>query len=685
MLKSSLFTIVSALALCAQERPGPVPQQKPAERPARAGTLRFDVGAMDKSADPCSDFFQYACGNWVKNNPIPPDQSQWGRFAELEERNQEVLRGILDEAAQPDPKRDPVTRQIGDYYAACMDEKGIEARGLKPIQPELDRILALQDKAQLAEEMARLHRMGAGALFDFSSGQDFKDSTSVIAQLDQGGLGLPDRDYYLKDDPESIEIRHKYVAHLEKMFQLAGDTAEQAKAHAAAVMKLETSLAKGSLDRVSRRDPAKVYHKMTARELQSLGPAFRWTAYFRDAGAPAFTSINVAWPDFVKAVDAGVRTAPLDEWRTYLRWHLLHSSAPLLPAAFVQENFSFYGKVLTGASELRPRWKRCVDFTDRQLGEALGRKFVERTFGAEGKQRTLKMVAELEKALGRDIESLSWMTPATKQQAQIKLKAIANKIGYPEKYRDYSSVTIARDDAIGNSGRADAFEFHRVLQKIGKPVDRTEWDMTPPTVNAYYDAQMNNINFPAGILQPPFFDNQMDDAVNYGGIGMVIGHELTHGFDDEGRQFDAKGNLHDWWTEADSKEFAERAACVADEYSSFAVAPGVHLNGKLTLGENTADNGGVRVAHMALMDALAGRTLPKIDGFTPEQRFFLSFGQIWCANQTEEALRLQVQTDPHSPGKQRVNGVVVNMPEFQKAFSCKPGAPMAKPSACRVW
>jgi putative endopeptidase len=669
----------------APPHPAPVPQQKPAAAPAKESPLRFDVGAMDKTADPCSDFFQYACGGWVKANPIPPDQSRWGRFSELEERNREVLRDILEDAARPGAQRDAVTKQIGDYYAACMDEKAIDAKGLKPLEPELARIAALKDKSQLAAQIAHMHRLGIGALFDFGSGQDFKNSTEVIAQLDQGGLGLPDRDYYLKDDPEHIEIRHKYVAHLEKMFELAGEPAARARSDADVVMRVETALAKGSLDRVSRRDPQKIYHRMSKQELDALGAGFQWNAYFRDTGAPAFTAINVAWPDFVKAVDAQVQGASLDDWKTYLRWHLLHSSAPMLPSAFVAENFAFYGKVLTGAAELRPRWKRCVDYTDSQLGEALGRKFVEKTFGAQGKERTLAMVHELEKALGKDIQNLSWMTPATKQQAEIKLKAITNKIGYPDKWRDYSSVMIARDDALGNSQRADTFEVHRVLAKIGKPLDRTEWDMTPPTVNAYYDAQMNNINFPAGILQPPFFDNHMDDAVNYGGIGAVIGHELTHGFDDEGRQFDAKGNLHDWWTETDAKEFTERAACIADEYSSFAVAPGVHINGKLTLGENTADNGGARIAYMALLDALAGKAQPKIDGFTPEQRFFLAFGQVWCTSERPEALKLQVQTDPHSPAKYRVNGTVQNMPEFQKAFSCKAAAPMVKQNACRVW
>ena len=653
--------------------------------PTKESPLRFDVNAIDRTADPCIDFYQYACGNWIKQNPIPADQSRWGRFSELEERNREVLRQILEEDAKPSPSRDAISKQIGDYYFACMDEKGIEAKGLKPIQPQLDRIAALTDKKQLAAEIARLHARGASAMFEFGSGQDFKDSNQVIAQFDQGGLGLPDRDYYLKTDAKSQEIRDKYLAHVQRMFELAGEPADQAKKDAGTVMAIETALAKGSLDRVSRRDPEKVYHKMTVQELEKLGPAFQWNEYFHDSGAPAFQDINVASPEFVKALNAEVQNRSLDDWKTYLRWHLLHSSATLLPAAFLNENFNFYSKTLTGTAEMRPRWKRCVDFTDRQLGEALGRKYVEKTFGTAGKERTLKMVHELEQALGENIEGLTWMTPATKQQALIKLKAITNKIGYPDKWRDYSSVAIRRDDAIGNSDRASDFESHRELNKIGKPVDRNEWDMTPPTVNAYYDPLMNNINFPAGILQPPFFDNGMDDAVNYGGIGAVIGHELTHGFDDEGRQFDAHGNLHDWWTEADSKAFDERAACIADQYSSFEPLPGVHINGKLTLGENTADNGGARIALMALMHVLAGNMPGKVDGFTPEQRYFLSFGQIWCANERPEAVRLQVQTDPHSPPRYRVIGTVQNMPEFQKAFSCKAGQPMAKPNACRVW
>ncbi len=669
-------------------RPGQptAPEVTPVNSPPSASPadLHFDIKAMDKSVNPCVDFYQYACGTWMKNNPIPADQARWGRFAELEERNREVLHQILEEAAKPDPKRHSVTQKIGDYYAACMDLPAIDRKGLSPLQSELDRIRDLKDKSQLAAEVAHLHRSGMSTLFDFGSGQDFKNSSEVIAQADQGGLGLPDRDYYLKTDAKSVEIRDKYLAHLQRMLELAGEPAARAKADAQTVMRIETDLAKGSLDRVSRRDPEKVYHRMGKQDLAVLSPAFRWNQYFTDSGAPEFQAINVATPDFFKALNSELESVSLEDWKTYLRWHLLHSEAVLLPTSFVDENFNFYGRTLTGAKEQRPRWKRCVDFTDNQLGEALGRKFVERTFGAEGKQRTLKMVDALEKALAQDIQNLSWMTPTTKQQAEIKLKAITNKIGYPDKWRDYSSVVIKRDDAVGNGIRADQFEFQRQLTKIGKPVDRTEWSMTPPTVNAYYDPLMNNINFPAGILQPPFYDNRADDAVNFGAIGMVIGHELTHGFDDQGRQFDAQGNLRDWWTPTDAKAFQERAACVADEYSNFTPVPGVHLNGKLTLGENTADNGGARIALMALMNTI-GQNQKKIDGFAPDQRFFLSFAQIWCENQREESLRLRAQTDPHAPGKERVNGVVRNMPEFQKAFACKPPQPMASANACHVW
>jgi len=656
-----------------------------AQAPEKASSaLGFSVKNIDATANPCTDFYQYACGSWLKNNPIPADQARWGRFDLLEERNREVLREILETASKPDAGRDPAARLIGDYYAACMDEKAVEAAGLKPLEGELGQIRGFEDKAQLAAVVARLQREGADAMFQFGSGQDFKDSNQVIAQVDQGGLGLPERDYYLKQDAQSEELRRKYVEHVARMFALAGETAAEAEAGAETVMKIETALAEGSLDIVSRRDPEKVYHKIATREMEALSPVFHWSEYLRASGAPEFASVNVAVPAYMQALNGAIERFSLADWKTYLTWHLLHAAAPLLAGAFVKENFDFYDKTLKGTTEIRPRWKRCVDFTDGELGEALGKEFVEKTFGAEGKARTLKMVDALEKALGQDLEQLPWMTAETKKQALVKLHAISNKIGYPDHWRDYSSVAIRRDDPVGNTARTEAFEFQRQLNKIGKPVDRQEWGMTPPTVNAYYDPSMNDINFPAGILQPPFYDNAMDDGVNFGGIGMVVGHELTHGFDDEGRQFDAKGNLRDWWTPEDAKEFEQRAACIEREYSKFEVAPGAMVNGKLTLGENTADNGGVRIALMALLNTIGG-TEKKIDGFTPEQRLFLAFGQVWCVNEREAALRMQVKTNPHAPGKERVNGVVQNMPEFQRAFSCQAGQPMVSANACRVW
>jgi endothelin-converting enzyme/putative endopeptidase len=647
----------------------------------------FDPTALDRSVPACTDFYRFACGGWRARSPVPPDRARWGRFDELAERNQTALRCILEKASANDAKREAIDQKIGDQYAACMDEAAIEARGITPLQADLDRIARLGAKAALPGELAQLHAGGVNAGFRYGSVPDFKDADSVIAGTDQGGLGLPDRDYYLKDDAKSADLRAKYLAHVQKMLELSGEPAAAAALDSRAVVDLETALARASLERVKRRDPANLYHKMKIAELQALTPGFDWKAYLTAAGGPPVTELNVTVPDFFKALNTQLESAPLDVWRAYLRWQLLHENAGLLPAAFVNEDFAFYGNTLTGAKELRPRWKRCVALVDSELGEALGRRYVEATFGEAGKARTSRMVAALEAALQRDIETLPWMTEATKAQALGKLRAVANKIGYPDRWRDYSSLRIARGDALGNELRAEAFEVRRDLGKIGTRLDRSEWSMSPPTVNAYYNPLQNNINFPAGILQPPFYDNDMDDAVNFGGIGAVIGHELTHGFDDSGRKFAANGNLADWWTEEDGKEFEKRAGCIADQYSGYTVAGDVHLNGKLTLGENTADNGGLRIAYMALMQTLADAANKPgpIDGFTPEQRLFLGWGQIWCQNETEESARLRATIDPHSPGRYRVNGVVSNMPEFQQAFGCKAGDAMVRENACRVW
>ena len=613
----------------------------PAQTPGQLKTTPgFDLSAIDRKANPCNDFYQYACGTWLQNNPIPPDQASWGRFSELNERNRDILHNILETAASGQ-NRDANTQKIGDYYATCMDIDGINAKGLGSLQAVVDRIKGLNNTRELAAELGKLHRVGLNVLFNFGSGQDFKDSTAVIGQADQGGLGLPEKDYYFRDDAKALETRNEYVAHISRMLQLLGVAPAAAQTQAETVLRIETAIAKMSLDITARREPANVYHKMTMAQFKALSDSFDWTAYFRELGVPAINELNVTSPDFFKGQEALIKAVPIDDWKIYLTYHLVRGQASALPLKFVDENFAFFGKYLTGAKEQRARWKRCVSATDGDLGEALGISYVNQTFGAEGKQKTLELVGRIEKAMGQDLEKLTWMTPATRKRALDKLHAVTNKIGYPDKWRDYSGLTIVRGDAIGNSLRANEFEIQRQLAKIGKPVDRLEWGMTPPTVNAYYDPQMNNINFPAGILQPPFYDKASSAAINYGAIGAVIGHELTHGFDDEGRQFDLNGNFEEWWTPADNKAFNERAECLVKQYSSYELPGGVHMNGKLTLGENTADNGGLRLAMMALLDELAGKTLPKLDGFDQNQQFFLGFAALADFNDgSDHAFRL---------------------------------------------
>ncbi len=645
----------------------------------------FDLDAIDKTADPCVDFYQYACGNWMKRNPIPPEYPSWGTFSVLRDRNQEILRQILEEAAQPDPKRSAVMQKVGDYYQSCMDEKAADAAGAKPVEAELKRIAALRDKKDIATELVHLHLSRINALFAFDSTIDFKDARQQIAEVDQSGLSLPDRDYYLKDDPKSKDIRDKYVAHIQKMLEMLGDPPATAAAEAKTVLALETSLAKASQDRTSRRDPDNIWHPMTRQQTIALAPNFDWQTYLTAIDAPSFERMNVVNPDFLKAVAGLLQSENMETWRTYLRWKLINQMAKYLSADFVTEDFNFNGKVLSGTEKILPRWKRCVNYVDRDLGEALGQPYVDRTFGAEGKARTLKMVEAIERAMSKDLKELDWMTDTTKKRAFEKLQDITNKIGYPDKWRDYSKYDVKRGDFVGNVQRGLAFESRRRLNKIGQPVDKKEWGMSPPTVNAYYNPLHNDINFPAGILQPPFYDNNIDDAVNMGAMGLVVGHELTHGFDDQGRKFDGNGNLNDWWTPEDAKAFDQRAACIVSEYDAFSPIEGEHLNGKLTLGENTADNGGALLAYMALMDMIGVKEPPKIDGYTAAQRYFIGYGQVWCQNVRPEYARMAVKVDPHSPGRFRVNGVVQNMQQFRKAFGCKEGQPMVRQNACRVW
>ncbi len=648
---------------------------------------RFDVANIDKSADPCVDFYQYACGNWIKNNPIPADHPYWGSFPQISAYNESVLVEILEKASKDDPKRSPVMQKIGDFYASCMDVETISRNGYNALKPDLALISSIKDKVQLFDIMGRLEGHGGGSPFNFSSGPDPHQSTRSIAFVDQGGISLPDKSFYINDNSAAIAMRKQFVERVKAAFLLIDQTPEQAEKNAQAVLAVETEMAKAFADRVARRDPKNRDHKMSVADLKALAPNFQWDRYFTAVGAPPFKDLNVSNPDYFKILNPVIESVPLDSWKAYMTWHLVSTAAEWLTDAFAEENFKFR-QMLTGQKEMRARWKRCVDGTDSALGDALGQAYVDETFGADGKQRMLKMVQALENALRQDISDSSWMTAPTKKQALIKLAAIRNKIGFPDTWHDLSKLEIVRGDLAGNFLRSMQYEVDRVIQKIDKPVDKDEWIFSTPTVNAYYNSNFNEIVFPAGVLQPPFFDRDMDDSVNFGAIGMIIGHELTHGFDDQGRQFDGNGDLHDWWSPTDAKEFDKRADCFVNEYGSYKVVDEVAVNSKLTLGENIADNGGVRISLMALHQLMAAANqdaVKKIDGYTTDQRFFLGFARAWCSNTSPQFARMRATMDPHSPARLRTNGVVQNMPEFQKAFGCKAGQPMVKENACHLW
>jgi putative endopeptidase len=648
----------------------------------------FDRANLDTSTAACTDFYQYANGGWLAANPIPAAYSSWGVGNLLDEKNRETLHQILEAAAQNTKATKGSSEQkVGDYYTTCMDEATIEAAGLKPLAAEFDHIAKVKDSKSLQEELAHLHSLGLNALFATDSTQDFKNSAEVTAEIDQGGLGLPDRDYYLKTDDKSKVIRDAYVKHVTAMFELMGDDATKAAAEAQTIMAIETKLAGSSMTRVERREPANLYHRMTVAQLRDLGTTFDWPLYLKMMGVPAKADVNVTAPNFFKTMDQQISTVPMADWQTYLRWHLINSTAAALSSKFVEEDFNFKGKVLQGSKENLPRWKRCVAGTDRALGEALGEVYVKKAFPPAAKARALDMVRNLEAALKADITTLSWMSDPTRKQAILKLDAFLNKIGYPDKWRDYSTLHVDRTSYVNNRFAGTAFAKRRDLAKIGKPVDKMEWLMSPPTVNAYYNPQINEIVFPAGILQPPFFDAEADDAFNYGGMGSVIGHEMTHGFDDQGRQFDATGNLANWWTDADLKLFNEKAQCVIDQFNSFVVEPGLNQNGKLVAGESIADLGGLVIAYAAFQKSMEGKPRQTIDGFTPEQRFFLGYARGWATNMRPELRRLLTNIDPHPLAKFRVNGPVSNMPQFAAAFQCKSGDPMVREGAklCQIW
>ena len=674
--------LLAASVICAA-------QEMHKEQPLQAlpYTPSLDVSAMDRNTDPCVDFYQYSCGGWRKNNPIPADQGSWSVYGKVADENEQYLWGILEDAAKPSPDRTPVEREIGDYFAACMDQSAIDNAGIKPLEPVLQQISRIQSLTDLSLFVAgeHLRENGGGLMFGFGSNQDFGNSSQVIAFAAAGGLGLPDRDYYTKTDSKSEETRAKYVEHVAKMLELSGDSPTAAAAEAKTVMSIETDLAKASLTNVEKRDPYNLYHKVAIAKFKEMAPSFEWTKYLGIAGLPNVQQVNVTEPRFFEEFNTLLKSHSLDDWKAYIRWHVISAEAPYLSKPFAEANFAFYGTYLRGIPQMKPRWKRCVQYVDRDLGEALGQEFVAKAFPPEAKRKTVEITRQVEAAMGQEIHQLPWMDDATKRQALVKLHAIVNKVGYPDRWRDYSSIRIGRDDFFGNVNRAAIFESKRQIAKIGKPVDRGEWDMTPPTVNAYYNPQMNDINFPAGVLLPPLFDMKMDDAPNYGNTGSTIGHELTHGFDDEGRQFDAQGNLRDWWTKKDATEFEKRTKCVLDQYGQYKVIDDIRINSKLTLGEDVADLGGTLLAYIAWKQEVAGKDLKNADGLSPDQRFFVGMAQWACTNERDETKRLHALTDPHSPPEYRINGVVSNLPQFSRAFACKAGQPMVREDACKIW
>jgi putative endopeptidase len=651
----------------------------------------FDLSSIDRSANPCTDFYKFACGNFAKNHPIPADQPETDQFYVLYNVNTQALNGIVTKLAADGATRTPNEQKIGDYYAACMNTSAIETKGLAPIQPLLDEI-DRTGKIGLAELSGKLQRLGVNVFFGYGEMQDFKDASKQIASVDQGGLGLPEKDYYLRTGDKDKTIRDQYVAHITQMLSFGGETPQQALKDANDILTFETTLANASQSVTDRRTPENIYHLEPTSEFEKSLGRLNFTTFLDAVHSPHVEELNVANLNYMPALIKAILATDLQTLHAYLRYQVLSTYSSQLPKRFDEENFDFYGRKLNGQPKQQPRWKRCSNAVDGALGEALGQVWVQQYFAGNAKAKTLEMVTDIEHAMDRDLDSLDWMSPATKVRAKEKLHAVANKIGYPDKWRDYSTLSVSPTDSVANAQHAAIFENDRILNKIGKPVDKMEWGMTPPTVNAYYDPSMNNINFPGGILQPAFYDPKADDAVNYGHIGAVIGHELTHGFDDEGKKFGPTGNLDDWWTAEDTKKFEARTGCLVNEYGGFTAVEDpkepVKVNGKLTLGENTADNGGLLIAFMAYMDRAKKDGIDlkkKVDGYTAPQRFYIAFAQNYCENSRDEAIRNQVLTDPHSPDHFRANGSIVNQPGFGPAFGCKQGTPMVPASSCRVW